>query len=103
MDKQGICSCSSFREIPYCDIVQQIGSRLVIFRLVHIRIGSTVHYHFHVISLHHIRHCRSIGDVKFGDIGEDIVIMASSRYPAHFISKLAVGSGHKYIHTFIHL
>ena len=82
-------------------IIQQIGCIIVIFCLIYIGIGRTVNNDVDVLPLDHFLHCLQIGDIQTLHIPyyicKHIMVSALRAHQSHFIAKLSVGTGYKYV------
>ena len=62
------------REVACCCAVDEFGGGFVAFGLVDVGVGCAVDDYLYVALLHGALYCGFVGDVKLGDVGEDVVV-----------------------------
>ena len=78
-----------------CQVIQPVAQLRVLLRLIHSRIGCTVHHYIYFLTFQTRLHRLCITDIQFLHIGKDPAVMGilGSNLP-HLSAQLAVGSSY---------
>ena len=84
------------RQILDCIPIDSPRRRLVVFRLIHIRVGGTVHDNIHLVLLHYLTDSLDVGNIQLRHVRKQISIGTILGDQTHLVAKLSVRPRNQY-------
>ena len=98
MNESGIGILGGICEIAHGSGIKEFCEFRIILRLVDVGISGAVHDDVYVVVFDHACHRIGICYVKFGYIGEDVVVVGVLGCVSKAVAQLSVGACYKYVH-----
>ena len=96
MDERRAVFLTRNRQIFHRIPIDSPRRRLIVFRLVHIRVGGTVHNDIHLVLLHHLTDSLDVGNIQLRHVCKQILIGTILGDQTHLVAQLPVRPRNQY-------